>query len=106
MSILSPFGLPQGTITPKHFSWKNVLISLLLSTVIPALLAWSLCPLGIEMLVKWLWPAVSAWPIGLLLAPFWAVGSWFAYRALLPSVGKLFESWELTVLKTVVAQEQ
>lgn len=106
MSILSPFGLPQGTITPKHFSWKNVLISLLLSTVIPALLAWSLCPLGLEILAKWLWPAVSGWPIGLLLAPIWVVGSWLAYRAVLPSVGKLFESWELTVLKTVVAQEQ
>jgi hypothetical protein len=74
--------------------------------VIPALLGWALCPLGIELLVKWLWPAASGWPIGLLLAPFWVVGSWFVYRAVLPVVGKLFESWELTILKTVVAQEE
>jgi len=106
MSILSPFGLPQGSITPKHFSWKNILISLLLSTVIPVILGWSLLPLGIEYIVESFWPSMGRWPIALLLSPLWLAGSLLLYQWLLPSVGKLFASWELTVLKTVVSQEE
>jgi hypothetical protein len=106
MSILSPFGLPQGSITPKQFSWKNILISLLLSTVIPVILGWSLLPLGIEYIVESFWPSMGPWPIALLLSPLWLAGSLLLYHWLLPSVGKLFASWELTVLKTVVSQEE
>jgi hypothetical protein len=106
MSILSPFALPQGSVSPKHFSWKTVVINCLLSTTFPMLLAGCLIPLGVEWGVRSLWTWLPPIPIALLLGIPWLVGSIAVYRGVLPRVGKLLAYRELEILKTVVSKEE
>jgi hypothetical protein len=106
MSILSPFALPQGAVSPKHFSWKTVVINCLLSTTFPMLLAGCLIPLGVEWGARTLWSWLPPIPIALLLGIPWLIGSIAVYRGVLPRVGKLFAYRELEILKTVVSKEE
>lgn len=106
MSMLSPFALPQGTVNPKHFTWKTVVINFLLSTTFPMLLAGCLIPLGVEWAVRSIWTLLPPIPIALLLGIPWLAGSIALYRGILPRLGKLFAYRELEILKTVVSKEE
>jgi len=103
-SILAPFGLPAGGIQPKRFNWRAIVMTLLLSTLIPALFCVSLAPLGIEFLVSRFAPAMARVPLALLLSIPWAFGSWSLYRALILPMGRLLEHFELKVLEVVTSE--
>jgi hypothetical protein len=103
MSILSPFGLPPGAIQPKEFSWKHIVINLLLSMLYPALLGWTALPFACEVGADLLFPGLRPWPIAMLMAVPWLVLSIGLYRSLLPWVGTCMAYWELEILKTVTS---
>jgi hypothetical protein len=103
MSILSPFGIPPGTLQPKEFSWKQVVVSLALSLLHPALLCCAALPFAVEVLVDRLFPSAAAWPIAALLAIPWLAISLALYRTLLPWVARCFEHFELSILRIVTA---
>jgi ABC-2 type transport system permease protein len=103
MSILSPFGIPLGTMQPKEFSWKQVVTSLAISTLHPTLLCLAALPFGVELLVEWLVPHTNTWPIAAALAVPWLGLSFVLYRLLLPRVARCFEHLELKILQTVTA---
>lgn len=79
-------------------------MTLLLSTLIPALFCVSLAPLGIEFLVSRFAPAMARVPLALLLSIPWAFGSWSLYRALILPMGRLLERFELKVLEVVTSE--
>ncbi|MFN6128514.1 MAG: hypothetical protein ACK5AC_20915 [Planctomycetota bacterium] len=103
MSILSPFGIPPGTLQPKEFSWKQVVLSLAISTLHPTLLCLAALPLGVECLVEFLFPHTASWPIAALVSVPWLGMAFLLYRWLLPSVGRCLENFELKILQTVTA---
>lgn len=103
-SILAPFGLPSGGIQPKRFNWRAVVMTLLLSTLIPTMFCLSLAPLGVEFLFSRFVPAMAAVPLALILAIPWALASWSLYRALIVPLGKLLEHFELRVLDVVTSE--
>ena len=103
MSILSPFGIPPGSLQPKEFSWKQVVLSLAISTLHPALLCIAALPFAVELLVEWLVPDTKTWPIAAVLAVPWLGLSFVLYRLLLPWVARCFEHLELKILQTVTA---
>jgi ABC-2 type transport system permease protein len=103
MSILSPFGIPPGTLQPKEFSWKQVVLSLAISTLHPTLLCLAALPFGVESLVEFLFPHTASWPIAALVAVPWLGMAFLLYRVLLPSVGRCLENFELKILQTVTA---
>ena len=103
-SILAPFGLPSGGIQPKRFNWRAVVMTLLLSTLMPTMFCLSLAPLGVEFLFSRFVPAMAAVPLALILAIPWALGSWSLYRALIVPLGKLLEHFELRVLDVVTSE--
>lgn len=103
-SILAPFGLPAGGIQPKRFNWRAVVMTLLLSTLIPTMFCLSLAPLGVEFLVSRFVPAMAHVPLALLLAIPWALGSWCLYRLLILPLGKLLEHFELRILDVVTSE--
>lgn len=103
MSILSPFGIPPGTLQPKEFSWKQIVVSLALSTLHPTLLCLAALPLALELLVERFVPTTAAWPIAAALAVPWLGLSIVLYRLLLPRVAHCFEYFELYILRIVTA---
>ncbi len=103
MSILSPFGIPPGTLQPKEFSWKQIVTSLALSTLHPTLLCLAALPFALELLVERFMPSTAAWPIAAALAVPWLGLSIVLYRLLLPWVARCFEYFELYILKIVTA---
>jgi hypothetical protein len=103
MAIYSPFALAPGGLEPKHFSWKHIAINLLLSTLLPALLAWCLLPLGVDGLVRLLVPSWPALPIAGVAGCLGIGLSVWAYGKLLPLLAGCLVRRELEILKTVTA---
>ncbi|MBU6239350.1 MAG: hypothetical protein KGQ51_16125 [Planctomycetes bacterium] len=103
MSILSPFGIPPGTIQPKEFSWKQIVVSLAISTLHPTLLCLAALPFAVELLLERLFPGTADWPIAAALAVPWLGLSIVLYRLLLPWVARCFEHFELYILRIVTA---
>jgi len=101
MSVLAPFPLPPGGMHPKDFSWKTLLMNLLLTLSLPFFLAWCCLPIGLEMLLQRFWPGLISGPvacIGLGLV-FWR--SWTFYHKNLPAIGDLMRAREIELLKIV-----
>lgn len=103
MSILSPFGIPPGTIQPKEFSWKQIVVSLAISTLHPTLLCLAALPFAVELVLERLFPGTADWPIAAALAVPWLGLSIVLYRLLLPWVARCFEHFELYILRIVTA---
>jgi hypothetical protein len=101
MSILAPFPLPPGGMHPKEFSWKTLVLNLLLTSSLPLILAWCCLPVGLESLLQWYWPGIPSGPIALiaLVVIFWR--SWYFYHGNLPFLGNLLQSREVDLLSTV-----
>ncbi len=103
MAILSPFALAPNGLEPKNLSWKHLVINLLLSFLLPPLLAWCSLPLAIELGLEWLLPVLKPWPIACVLSILWVYLSTLVYRWSLPAVGRLMAQRELEILKTVTS---
>lgn len=104
MSILAPFPIAAGAMQPKHFDLLPVLMSLVLSMLMPMITGIALVPLGIEWLVRTYLPVLAFLPIAMLLSVLWLAGSLLIYRWLLPYEGKLLASKEQKLLQIVTSK--
>ena len=104
MSILTPFPIAAGSMQPKHFDLVPVLLSMLLSMILPLITLVALFPIGIEWVVERYILKTSALPIALILSVFWLAGSMLLYRWLLPYEGRLFARREKELLRIVTSK--
>lgn len=101
MSILAPLPLPPGGMHPKEFSWKTLMMNLLLTCSLPLFLVWCCIPVGLETLLQWFWPKLPSGPVALvgLILVFWR--SWVFYHKNLPGIGDMLQAREIELLRTV-----
>ncbi len=104
MSIVTPFPLAAGSIQPKQFNLVPVLLSLLLSMLMPGITMVALLPLALEWSIDRVAPAISAIPIAMLFSFFWLFASLSLYRWLLPWEGKLLMKREIELLRVVTSK--
>ncbi|MCY2979911.1 MAG: ABC transporter permease [Planctomycetota bacterium] len=104
MSILTPFPIAAGSMQPKHFDLVPVLLSMLLSMILPLITLVALFPIGIEWVVERYFLKTSVLPIALILSVFWLAGSMLLYRWLLPYEGRLFARREKELLRIVTSK--
>ncbi|MCF7962387.1 MAG: hypothetical protein K9M08_16745 [Pirellula sp.] len=104
MSILTPFPLAAGSMQPKHFDLVPVLLSMLLSMILPLITLVALFPIGIEWVVERYLLKTSVLPIALILSVVWLAGSMLLYRWLLPYEGRLFARREKELLRIVTSK--
>jgi len=104
MSILTPFPIAAGSMQPKHFDLVPVLLSMLLSMILPLITLVALFPIGIEWVVERYLLKTSVLPIALIMSVFWLAGSMLLYRWLLPYEGRLFARREKELLRIVTSK--
>lgn len=104
MSILTPFPIAAGSMQPKHFDLAPVLLSMLLSMILPIITLVALFPIGIEWVVERYLLKTSVLPIALILSVFWLAGSMLLYRWLLPYEGRLLARREKELLRIVTSK--
>ena len=104
MSIVTPFPLAAGSIQPKQFNLVPILLSLLLSMLMPAITVLALLPLGLEWGIDRVVPAISAVPFAFLLSIVWVLASLSFYRWILPWEGKLLAKREKELLRIVTSK--
>lgn len=104
MSILTPFPIAAGSMQPKHFDLVPVLLSMLLSMIMPLITLVALFPIGLEWVVERYFLNTSVLPIALILSVVWLAGSMLLYRWLLPYEGRLFARREKELLRIVTSK--
>lgn len=103
ISILAPFPMASQGFQPKEFSWKAIVLNLALSMLIPLLMFLCCIPWGIEWVLHTTLAATRVVPWALILFPFLVLLSYWVYEKLLELVAELFQSQELSLLKTVTS---
>lgn len=104
MSILTPFPIAAGSMQPKHFDLVPVLLSMLLTMIMPLITLVALFPIGLEWVVERYFLTTSVLPIALILSVVWLTGSMLLYRWLLPYQGQLFAKREKELLRIVTSK--
>jgi hypothetical protein len=104
MSMLAPFPIAAGSVQPKHFDLIPVVMSMMLSILMPLIAVLGMLPLGIEWLLHWVGNWSQGIPWALLLSWIWLGGSLLIYRALLPLQGQLFAKREKELLRIVTSR--
>ena len=104
MSILTPFPIAAGQMQPKHFDLVPVVLSVLLSMIMPIIALIAMLPLGLEWVIhNYLWKSTFP-PIALLLSFLWFTGALLLYRFLLPYQGRLLSRREKELLRIVTSK--
>lgn len=103
ISILAPFPMASHGFQPKEFSWKGVVLNMGLSLLIPVLMLLCCLPWGIEWVLKTRFSVAEGIPLAMFLFPLLVCLSYWVYERLLGLVAELFQSQELSLLKTVTS---
>lgn len=103
ISILAPFPMASQGFQPKEFSWRAIVLNLALSMLIPLLMFLCSIPWAIEWGLHTTLEATQVVPWALILFPFLVLLSCWVYEKLLELVAELFQSQELSLLKTVTS---
>jgi hypothetical protein len=105
LSILAPLHIPAGSFRPTNLKGIPLLLQLAFMFLLPPVLAMTLLPLGVQVLLEWLGLAGRV-PICLLLslAECGAVG--YVYRLVLTWQGALLQAREQRILEIVTSKAE
>jgi len=105
LSILAPLHIPAGSFRPTNLKGIPLLLQLAFMFLLPPVLAMTLLPLGVQVLLEWLGLAGRV-PICLLLslAECGAVG--YVYRLVLTCQGALLQAREQRILEIVTSKAE
>ncbi len=104
VSILAPVPLASGSLRPAHPKAGVVLVQMAIMFVLPLLLALSVLPLGLELLLRHLGWLPAAVPLYLMLSfPELAAIVW-VYGRVIGWQGRLLQAREQRILATVTTK--
>jgi ABC-2 type transport system permease protein len=104
-AILAPMPIAAGSMKPTSVKLIPVLLQMVFFFVIPMILAPTLLPLGIEVLLEWSEVIVGV-PVCLILSVLLCLAIVFLYRLVLTWEGRLLQMREQRILEIVTTKAE
>ncbi|HET6572467.1 MAG TPA: hypothetical protein VFG68_02605 [Fimbriiglobus sp.] len=105
LSIVAPIPVAAGSIQPSHVRFVPVLMHMGFMMVFSLVVALTLVPLGVELLLAEL-GGVRGWPAALGLSLVLLVAVWFGYRKALTWEGDWLAAREQAILEVVTSKTE